>query len=168
MSSYIAIESQTVGTATATITFNSIPATKNGKNLRDLILIHDNDAINDSDTQRIYYQFNNDETNTYYNVFGLATTTTTVSYSYANGYLTGADNEVFSGNARTITSFQVFDFAQTDKHKSVLIRANHAASLISMAGGRWASTAAITSLKITSGVGQFTVGSTFSLYAIEG
>jgi hypothetical protein len=61
-----------------------------------------------------------------------------------------------------VNLYDIFDYTQSDKHKSVLLRANHGAELDVIAA-RWASTAAITSITINS---AFSAGSSFELFGI--
>jgi hypothetical protein len=64
---------------------------------------------------------------------------------------------------------QIMDYAQTDKHKSVLSRISKASAGVGAIAGRWASTAAITTISINQGgFGNFAAGSTFSLFGLEG
>ena len=67
---------------------------------------------------------------------------------------------------------QVFDFAATNKYKSILARFNIASGSsypgVSMMAGGYATYSATTQLRLQFGGGQtFEIGSTFSLYGIE-
>jgi hypothetical protein len=66
----------------------------------------------------------------------------------------------------SIQVIQFMDYAQTDKHKTVLMRTNRAGGGVSMIAGRWASTSAITSIVLAPDGGTFNTGSTFYLYGI--
>lgn len=66
----------------------------------------------------------------------------------------------------SVVTFDLLDYSQTDKHKTFLIRGGHSGEVDAIAG-RWASTAAITSVTIDSG-STFAIGSTFALYGIAG
>jgi hypothetical protein len=59
------------------------------------------------------------------------------------------------------------DYSATDKHKTVLIRHNYTNSIVSMAAGRWASTAAVHTVALTKTSLSFASGSVISLYGIE-
>ena len=63
-----------------------------------------------------------------------------------------------------IATASFMDYSATDKHKTVLIRANHPGETVACAG-RWANTAAITSITINT-ASTFVIGSVFSLYGI--
>jgi hypothetical protein len=60
------------------------------------------------------------------------------------------------------------DYSATNKHKTVLVRADNANSITMAHAARWANTSAITSIVLTSfeGAGNFAIGSTFSLYGV--
>jgi hypothetical protein len=168
MSSYIALSSQTLGSATSSITFSSIPTTANGKTLRDLIVIAQTTA--DPNFERILLTFNGDTGANYSDVSGFAQDTT-VSSTTGNGntsirLLNGGD---VSGSTRTTLILQIHDFAQTNKHKSVLYRMNRTTHFVGMGAGRWANTGAVSSLTLQAFSSRnFETGSTFSLYGIEG
>lgn len=61
---------------------------------------------------------------------------------------------------------QIFDFATTDKHKSMLMRSNRDDYNVAAIAGRWGSTSAITSIELAVFGTSFVSGSTFSLYGI--
>ena len=61
----------------------------------------------------------------------------------------------------------IFDYSATDKHKSVLVRSDDASYGTEAHAGRWASTAAITSIKISTVNWAMLDGSTFSLYGVS-
>lgn len=62
---------------------------------------------------------------------------------------------------------QIMDYSATDKHKTVLGRANVAEAVVYATAGRWASTNAITSIAISLGSGNIVSGSTFALYGVH-
>jgi hypothetical protein len=83
----------------------------------------------------------------------------------------GTANNFIARSFNTIQgqlALQIFDFAQTDKHKSFLSRTDVANLETAAQAGRWASTSAITSILIYVAADNFAAGSTFSLYGIEG
>lgn len=61
---------------------------------------------------------------------------------------------------------QFFDYSAVDKHKTVLIRANAHSNGAVMTAGRWANTAAITSIVVFPESGSWDIGSVFSLYGV--
>jgi hypothetical protein len=77
-----------------------------------------------------------------------------------NGYLTSGENGT--------GIFQIMDYAQTNKHKSVLVRAGRAGGGVVANAGRWDQTTAITSLTIGPFGSSWASGARFDLYGIEG
>lgn len=64
----------------------------------------------------------------------------------------------------------IMDYSATDKHKTTLVRAGDTATngAVEMSAHRWASTAAVTSIKIYPySSGNFVAGSTFALYGVS-
>jgi hypothetical protein len=73
------------------------------------------------------------------------------------------------GTSQSVTIIDIMDYSQTDKHKSVIARGNTPGWGTRMIAGRWASTAAITSIVIKTEAGlTFSIGDSFSLYGIAG
>ena len=77
-----------------------------------------------------------------------------------NGYLT-------DGNSG-IGKFEIMDYTQTNKHKTVLTRAGGGRDGVVANAGRWDQTAAISSLTIEAFGTSWAAGSTFNLFGIEG
>jgi hypothetical protein len=86
--------------------------------------------------------------------------------SFSSIWLT--EGAATSDTERQQTIIQVLDFAQTDKHKSLISRAGQSAAGTNALAGRWASTSAITSFALPLTSGNYNAGSTFSLYGLEG
>ena len=169
MSSYIAIASQTLSSSQNSVTFNSIPTTLNGKTLRDLVVVVSIIGENgDSPDMR----FNSDTGSNYSSVVirgSSAAASSTVRTSFTALSLSGNGSIGVSTTDPVSIHISVLDFAQTNKHKTVLARTGRSDGWSVGTAGRWASTSAITSLTIrmTSG-NNFLSGSTFSLFGIEG
>jgi len=155
----VALANLTLGSAQASVTFASIPTS----GYRDLRLIV-NAAT--SAEGNINIQVNGDTGSNYLQVNmrsyggGSASTSAGTSTNIQSNYATGLQT-----SSRAINTYDFLDSNATDKHKSILIRANHTDEIDAIAG-RWASTSAITSILIASGGGNFTIGSTFALYGI--
>jgi hypothetical protein len=145
------------------VTFSSIPTTLNGKTLRDLVV------VTSATSPEMYVRFNSDSGSNYNFVWMLGFDNSAFSGSSSSQARLALARVAWGGN--TIT--QIFDFSQTNKHKSTISRANGAGvanNAVEAIAGRWASTAAITSMTLQglSGGADFPAGSTFSLYGIEG
>ncbi len=77
-----------------------------------------------------------------------------------------AFNAVYGSNLSDAIA-QIMDYSATDKHKTVLVRVGNVGnSEVGANAGRWASTAAITSVRVAPNDGTFSSGSTFNLYGI--
>jgi hypothetical protein len=89
------------------------------------------------------------------------------TYSGQNSAAGQFRSGVFAGGAEAQYTVQFFDYSATDKHKSILSRADKASFATEASAQRWVNTVAITSLQVygASG-GTFTAGSTFALYGI--
>jgi len=153
---HVLITSQTLGSAVNSITFSSVPST-----YRDLVLVVNGTTDVSTNPQ---LQFNGDTANlSYVRVGGDGAST----YSSANtnaGYF----GDVSAGNLSMMVA-NIFDYAQTDKHKQFISRSSAPAAQSSTWATRWASTAAITSIVVLSGVGtNWSVGTKFYLYGVLG
>jgi hypothetical protein len=157
--SYIPLANVTLGASAATVTFSSIPAT-----YRDLVLV-----VDGSGTDALTYAH-----------FRVNNNSTDYSYVFANGNGVTANSQgptddkiqvpgrdsYWTNTYRTQVVVNLMDYAQTDRHKHFLVRSGAASSATEMQAGRWANTAAITSIRFTMNVGSFAIGSTFALYGI--
>jgi hypothetical protein len=152
---YTPLATVTLGTAAASVTFSSIPAT-----YRDLIFVFNGTTTIDDG---VGLRFNGDTGSNYTNVrmFG---------NSGGAGSDTISTTRIVStaGNTSLRTAFisQVMDYLATDKHKTVLTRNNITDNNVTAIASRWANTAAITSVTVLSPGSTITSGSTISLYAI--
>lgn len=142
----------TLGTATSSITFASIPAT-----YRDLVITATVAAGFDA---RI--RLNGD-----------------TGANYSRCSFVGNGNETLSVGGTGDTSLllsrpdylgmsQIMDYSATDKHKSALGRDSNAQTdtVVDVRAHRWLNTAAITSIVVFGNGGNLAAGSTFNLYGI--
>ena len=151
--SHVLISSQTLGSATATVTFSSIAAT-----YRDLRIIITGAATASSNC---FISLNGDTTATNYNwVWAMGNGTTATS--------TTGNDRVFgnSQNAQGIMIYDFMDYSATDKHKTNLARTSFAGIETIMVAERWANTAAINSIAFTANATTWTTGTTFYLYGV--
>ena len=161
---YTLIDSTTLTSSASTITFSSIPQT-----YRDLVLVA---QFETSAAAVPNMQFNLDTGSNYYYVYATGNGSSATSSS-GNTSSLSFNQEIFANTATPyLATVQLLDFSATDKHKSILIRANNQQEPVTglvgagMQAGRWANTSAITSILIRTGGGNFEIGSTFSLYGI--
>jgi hypothetical protein len=153
---YIALATTTLGSAASSVTFSSIPAT-----YKDLVLIVN--ARNSSVDAGIRVRFNSDAASNYSFVTMRGNGSTATSSSSTTDFVPGVDAFTAQGSMGV---YQIMDYSATDKHKTVLVRGGYAADDTKAAAVRWANTSAITSIGFTMASGNFTSGSTFSLYGV--
>jgi hypothetical protein len=117
----------------------------------------------------ILMRFNGDSGSNYPNVFMRGQSSGTQSADYTPTYVALAISAVGTGNEFTAIA-QVMDYSATDKHKTTLNRSGYTndigSSVVEATAVRWANTAAITSMAITTSASTFGAGSTFALYGI--
>jgi hypothetical protein len=150
----------TLGSAASTITFGSIPGT-----YRDLVLFFITPVTASAE---MLVRFNGDTASNYSYVqmvgfSGGATSATNTT--------TGARVGFSSASNATDNAFvSIMDYTATDKHKTLLIRGNSNQPTLAESTraitARWANTSAITTLSVLITSGNFSAGSTFSLYGI--
>lgn len=159
--SYVAIASQTLNSATSTVTFSSIPST-----YRDLIVVAEGTSV--TTTQRLGIRYNSDSSN-YLNVFMQGNGSATYADNVASTYLFIDYSDVrWSASSPNFTIIHILDYAQS-KHKCSLHRTNYgSAPGVTVGAGRWPSTSAITSIQLFLPGVNFASGSVFSLYGIAG
>lgn len=147
----VALASVTLGSAASSITFGSIPGT-----YRDLRLVNFQGSANGN--QDVGVQFNGVGGTTHVYMAGLG------SGSGSSG--TGADLLGYVNGPGLLNQIDILDYSATDKHKSGLIRYGADTNFAAAAAFRWASTSAITTIRLYLGTGTFSAGSSFTLYGI--
>lgn len=148
---WVPLATTTLSSSALSVTFGSIP-----QDYRDLALVVNGSLT--STLENLYILFNADGTGYSY-VLMLGTGSSAISATYSArtwGELdTGIGNNIY----------QIMDYSATDKHKTTLFRANRAGGGVTAQVGRWANTAAITSVAISGGLSQgFASGTTLSLW----
>lgn len=153
---YIALATITLGSAQQTVTFSSIPAT-----YRDLVLVVSGRC---STGNQLITRFNG-STSGYSEVVMLGYAPGAISYTVAVSYF--SQMAIASNSSTSI--LQVMDYAQTNKHKSVLIRNAFGGESVFGVAGRWANTAAVDtiSLRPEGASDTFSTGTVLSLYGIN-
>lgn len=156
---YDAIQSYTLTSNTTDVTFSSIPQTYT--DLRIIIVPKITSGGLD-----MFVTINSD-TASNYSYTQLYGTTSAQSYRASN-QSTGIAGATFASND-SMTTIDFFNYSNTTTYKTHLVKHAAAGNSISLYVNLWRSTAAITSLKFSSGnpAGTFTSGSTFSLYGIK-
>jgi len=164
---HILISSQVLASPTASVTFSSIPST-----YRDLRVVIVGQMGSAATAQGTSLRINADSGTNYNRVYmaGLGSSTSSSVAASLNAYFT----EEWSNTEWVQYQLDFLDYATIDRHKSFLVRNGAAGNAASAQCGRWASTAAITSLTFYgsdafAGVADsWIAGSTFYLYGIVG
>lgn len=158
---YSLIESQTLGSATTTITFTSIPAT-----FTDLILVMNAKAS--TGTPSIAMRFNGDN-GTNYSWTALVGNGTAASSSRAtstaNNWVSALLNGVSSTNFNSGT-IQIIDYANATTYKTALSRWAGADYEVDAICNLWRNTAAINQVSLIA-QSNLAAGSNFKLYGIQ-
>ena len=155
LQSVIALGAITLQASSSSIVFSSIPNT-----YRDLLLIVDGNVTGSLTTQ---LRFNGDSGSNYLHV-SAASDNANNRYSVAGTatFINAAPD--FGTNTRFNQHYYIFDYAQTDKHKAVGVKHGMGDLSPNMVAARWASTAAITTLELSSSANAFAAGTRVSLY----
>ena len=152
---YDKIQTQTLGSNTATVTFSSISSA-----YTDLVIVFKGSATS---AGTLSYRFNGDSGANYSD-----------TYLYGDGGGTGSgrhssENQIYGGGVNTNQSMQiinVMNYSNSTTYKNTLLEANaNGSDTVSRFVGLWRSTAAINSIAISIG-SNFTTGSTFTIYGI--
>jgi len=161
---YDSISSQTVsGSSTNTITFSSVSSA-----YTDLVVVMSVGATSGSNSG--FGMYFNSDTGTNYSdtrINGDGSSATSARGTSQPRILqcSFALPETASVYAPVIT--QIFNYSNTTTFKSTLTRSNSASTALQAVVGLWRSTAAITSVTFYTFAGNFSSGSTFTLYGIK-
>ena len=163
---YIPLATVTLAVASSSVFFTSI-----SQDYSDLVLVWDKVFSGGTNQVNTLLSFNGDSGN--YETVWMYGNGTSASSGYSpaqqrlawSSIYTTADTDSTQGTA------QIIGYSATDKHKTTLFRANvigQNAVGAQAHASRWASTAAVTSLSISSSVDSFAAGATFKLFGIHG
>jgi hypothetical protein len=156
---YEPISTTTLGTATATISFSSIPQT-----YTDLRVVFSGKADNISS---LYVRLNNDTSTANYLGYNMysQSTTPTASFDANLGYI------VSGAMALSINSsvIDIFKYTTTTYYRPLLIRSSNAYAYLNerRASAFWLSTSAVTTVTLGTTVGSLAVGTMATLYGIK-
>ena len=157
---YVALATQTLGSAAASVTFSSISGS-----YTDLILVANAQTTTNQDALRA--QFNSDTaTNySYTQLYGLGTSTGSNRGTSQTGVRlsNGAPN---SGSEFGVSISHIMNYSNSTTYKSILSR-TVSSYITSSFVGLWRSTSAITSITVyPENGGNIFTGSSFTLYGI--
>jgi hypothetical protein len=161
---YEKIETTTLGSATGTVTFSSIPAT-----YTDLVLILNLGATTEGSGMRL--RFNSDTGNNYSGTNLVGTGSNVISNKYPNFDAVLPDWYVSTGaSIAQVEVINIMNYSNTTTYKTILSRAGRATSetdpgtvaVVSL----WRNTNAISSIQLSL-ANNYSAGSTFTLYGIK-
>lgn len=156
---YTLINQITLAAASSTVTFSAVP-----QSYRDLVLIVEG-SVTASLTPSL--RFNSDSGSNYSFVSGAGNNNNAVySTTGTTTFINPAPD--FGTPERFNVTYQIMDYSQTDKDKTVLVRYGLNEQSPNMVASRWASTAAITTLTYFASANAFATGTVVSLYGIVG
>ena len=166
--SYQSIQTVTVGTATSTMTFSSIPATFTHLQIRGML---NGTASGTFGNARMGFNSDSNANYSSHNMYGYASAVGAQSEvsgnrMYYQVYTSLASTSSFVG----VTVIDILDYANTNKYKTVRsfngVEFNSDGST-RFSSGNWRNTNAITSIEFVIDSGNFNVGSTLALYGIK-
>lgn len=159
---YIPLATVTLASSAFQVNFGAI-----SQDYRDLVLVVE--AVDDGTTfsPLIFLTFNGDSGANYNFVKMRGTGSSASSTSITGRGYIEIGSDATPTNGRALVLCQIMDYSATDKHTTVLNRANNADTGVSALAARWENTAAITSMTIDAFTSRsFDAGSTFTLYGI--
>ena len=158
---YVALDTQTLTSTAATVTFSSIP-----QGYTDLVLIAS--PLVTSSAYDLVVRFNGDTASNYSNTILSGTGSSAISARLSNQTIMYLDYYGVINTTQTNRIINIMNYSNSTTYKTVLSRANNAGSGTDAIVGLWRNTAAITSLVLIAQTGgTFAAGSTFSLYGIK-
>jgi hypothetical protein len=157
---YALIESQTLGSSNATVTFSSIPNT-----YTDLMLVVNYDSSS-TIIANILMRFNSDTSTNYSYTYLQGTGSAAQSGRTANATYAEVGYQSTVGRSNIIINVQ--DYANTTTYKTAIARHNNPAGVVQAYVSLWRATpAAISTLTLSCSNQSFVTGSTFKLYGIQ-
>jgi hypothetical protein len=157
---YDPIATQTLGTTSSLVTFDSIPQT-----YTDLILVTAGTATS---FQQVCLRFNNVTTTANYSstiLSGTGSAVLSIRYSGLSYMFFGYDAYFTTSQANAIS--QIMNYSNTTTFKTVLDRSNNAATGVGLSVGLSRSTSAVTRIDVIPNAGSWASGTSFTLYGIK-
>jgi hypothetical protein len=158
---YTLIASNTLGSAAASVTFSSIPAT-----YTDLVLVSNVSGSGGNANLRITF---NSDTGTNYSTTALSGdgTTAVSNRSTSQTAMLVVQTGASLNGAWTTYISHFMDYSNTTTYKTALSRFVAAGSETTANVHLWRSTSAVTSITVATSTNNYASGSTFKLYGIE-
>ena len=152
---YVSIASQTLTSAASSITFSSISGA-----YTDLVIVTNGTAVTSAAVVQV--ELNGDTTaGNYSNTYIYGDGTSAVSNIQTSDKMVGRNYIAQQNNI-----IQFMNYSNSTTYKTILSRSNSAGNAVQALVALWRNTAAVTSIKLLVGAGNFDTGTTFSLYGI--
>lgn len=155
---YTPLANVTLASTAYLVTFSSI-----SQSYRDLVLVVN--CLADT-AANLMVRFNTDSGNNYNQVNMQGNGSTSASNASSNVNLIYIGPTTNSTTTPSSHIVNIMDYSATNKHKTLLARGNEAGSLVQAMTGRWANTAAVTTLEVYGSGTNFRAGTTMTLYGI--
>ena len=159
---YVALASTTLGSAAASVTFSSIPAT-----YTDLVVVV---AASPSAADYMGYGELNSDTGSNYSetlLYGTGSVAGSARETSRPNLYFGNWTTQYTTSSKVIYIINIMNYSNTTTYKTLLSRASDSTTEVNAVVNLWRSTAAINSFKIyLGGSGNYIAGSTFTLYGI--
>jgi hypothetical protein len=161
---YVALATQTLGSATTSITFSSISGS-----YTDLVLV-----VNFGCTlggEVTFLRLNGDSATNFSTTSVYGNGTSVITYRRTNDALAGMNTSNWVGTTTGLNQsngiYHIMNYSNTTTYKTAIGRSNDASAQTELTVGLWRSTAAITSVTFqVSGSDTLKAGATASLYGI--
>ena len=168
---YDLLETQTLGTTAASVTFTGLGSYTDYKHLQLRMTVRSDDP--DDDLSAISLRFNGDSGSNYAN-HQLSGNGSSVSSGASTSSTQIGLLDLVTGNLNTANVFgagvmDILDFSSSSKNTTIRLLSgglSDTESRINLTSGLWNSTAAVTSLALIKG-DNFVAGSRFSLYGVR-
>jgi len=160
-STYTAINTTTLTSATASITFSSIPST-----YTDLVLVVTGKIASGGNNLGLDFRVNGDTGTNYSITQLLGDSSSAIGGQEANS--SRMNLGIITQDYESSNIINIMNYANTTTYKSFLSRGNSSGSYVRLAAGSWRSTAAINSVTVLQITGvNLAIGTTATLYGIK-
>jgi hypothetical protein len=157
---YALIEAKTLGSATTSVTFSSIPIT-----YTDLVLVITQPAATTGVNNKIQVGNSTIDTGNNYSctqLYGNGTTAASLRISSTSGTYGGMSAP------NSVSQIYFMDYSNTTTNKTWISRGSAAGDYVTAEASLWRSTVAINTIKIENNSGaNYAIGATFRLYGIQ-
>jgi len=161
---YVALATNTLSSATASVTFSSISGA-----YTDLVLVLGSISVTSS-VPNIEFTFNGDTSTNYSATFLEGTgSAATSSRRTSRAYIEEGMNISLGGSSMSNVSINIMNYSNTTTNKTTLIRTSEPSTTYpgtAAVVGMWRNTNAINSIRAQVSGTTFATGTTFSLYGI--